>query len=171
MRYRSALAMVHGMVHRNVAPPGNPEPTLKINSDLSVRKAPRGEHTVDGAKGLLLRVHAAANGSVTRGWIVRLSDGGKRRRIGLGAYPLISLAQARQNAQDAHRAIGKGDDPSPTAKRRRRAVEEARILTLGKAIGDYLAKAASRFRNPKSDEMPRMSRRSRLLTSPTFCGC
>ena len=86
---------------------------------------------------------------------MRLNEGGKRRHIGLGAYPLTSLAQARQNAQDAHRAIGKGDDPSQTAKRRQRAVEEARILTLGRAIGDYLAKAASQFRNPKSDEIRR----------------
>jgi integrase len=147
--------MVHAMVHRNVAPLENPEPALKITSDLSVRKAPRGEHTVHGAKGLLLRVHAAADGSATRGWIVRLNDGGKRRRIGLGTYPLISLAHARQDAQDAHRAISKGEDPSQTAKRRQRAVEEARILPLGKAIDDYLAKAASRFRNSKSDEIRR----------------
>jgi integrase len=124
---------------------------MQITSDRGVRAAPPGEHTVDGAAGLILRVHAAANGSRT--WIVRVNDGGRRRRFGLGQYPALGLAEARRKATDAHRAIAEGIDPSQTAKARQRAAEDARTLTLGKAIDGYLAKAATPFKNAKSDEI------------------
>jgi integrase len=126
---------------------------MTITSDRGVRAAPPGEHTVDGAAGLLLRVHAAADGALTRTWIVRVKDGARRRRLGLGQYPALGLAEARRKATDAHRAIAEGIDPSQTAKARQRAAEEARTLTLGKAIDGYLAKAATTFKNAKSDEI------------------
>jgi hypothetical protein len=84
---------------------------------------------------------------------VRVNDGVRRRRLGLGQYPALGLAEARRKATDAHRAIADGIDPSQTAKARQRAAEEARTLTLKKAIDGYLAKAASTFKNAKSDEI------------------
>jgi integrase len=126
---------------------------MQISSDRGVRAALPGEHTVDGASGLILRVHAASDGSLTRTWIVRINDGSRRRRLGLGQYPALGLAEARRKATDAHRAIAEGIDPSRTAKARQRAAEEARTLTLAKAIDDYLAKAATTFKNVKSDEI------------------
>jgi integrase len=124
---------------------------MQITSDRGVRAAPLGEHTIDGAVGLILRVHAAIDGALTRTWIVRVNDRGQRRRLGLGQYPAIGLAEARHKAADAHRAIAKGIDPSQSAKARQRAAEAARALTLGKAIDDYLANAAPTFKNAKSD--------------------
>jgi integrase len=126
---------------------------MQITSDRGVRAALPGEHTVDGASGLILRVHAASDGSLTRTWIVRVNDGVRRRRLGLGQYPALGLAEARRKATDAHRAVAEGIDPSRTAKARQRAAEEARALTLGKAIDGYLAKAATPFKNAKSDEI------------------
>jgi integrase len=126
---------------------------MQITSDRGVRAALPGEHTVDGAAGLILRVHAASDASLSRTWIVRVNDGVRRRRLGLGQYPALGLAEARRKATDAHRAIAEGIDPSRTAKARQRAAEEARTLTLGKAIDDYLAKAATTFKNTKSDEI------------------
>jgi integrase len=126
---------------------------MQITSDRGVRSAPPGEHTVDGTAGLILRVHVATNGSLTRTWIVRVNDGVRRPRLGLGRYPAVGLAEARRKAVDAHRAVAEGIDPSRTAKARRRAAEEARALTLGKAIDGYLNKAATVFKNAKSDEI------------------
>jgi integrase len=126
---------------------------MQITSDRGARAAKPGEHTVSDAKGLLLRVHAAANGSFTRTWVVRVNDGVRRRRLGLGQYPALGLAEARRKATDAHRAIAEGIDPSQTAKARQRAAEEARSLTLSKAIDGYLAKAATTFKNARSDEI------------------
>jgi integrase len=128
---------------------------LKITSDLSVRRAPPGEHTVSDAKGLILRIHACKDGDLTRSWIVRIRDGRKQRRIGTGSYPTVTLADARRKAQEAHRVAAEGKDPSQAAKRRLRSAEEARALTLRQAIDDYLGKAARAFKNPKSEDIRR----------------
>jgi integrase len=124
---------------------------LKITSDLSVRSASPGEHTVAGASGLILRVHAATDGVLFRSWIVRApTNDGRRPRRGLGRYPVVTLALARQKALDAYRALAEGKDPSVRAKRRQRAAEAKRALILGQAIDAYLAKAATPYKNPKS---------------------
>ena len=66
-------------------------------------------------RGLYLRV--APGGS--KGWILRIAIDGRRRDIGLGGYPSVPLAKARQFA-DAHRlAVAEGRDP--LAEKRRAA--------------------------------------------------
>ena len=66
-------------------------------------------------RGLYLRV--APGGS--KGWMLRATIDGRRRDIGLGGYPAVSLAKARQFA-DAHRlAVAEGRDP--LAEKRRAA--------------------------------------------------
>ena len=124
--------------------------SMPISSDLSVRSAEPGEHTVAGSRGLILRVHAAKGGARTRTWIVRVTDGERRRRIGLGQYPAVGLAKARQLAQDAHGDVAVEKEPGARAKRRQQASLAARSLTLSKAIDDYLAGAARPFKNAKS---------------------
>jgi integrase len=118
-------------------------------TDLDVRNAKSGEHT-DG-DGLILVVRAPrSGGKPRRSWVLRLVANGRRRKLGLGVYPLVSLAQARQKAQDARRALAEGIDPSVTAKRRAGLLEAQRALTLMKAIDDYLVKAAPAYKNAKS---------------------
>jgi integrase len=119
---------------------------MPISSDAAVRAASPGEHTVADAPGLILRVHTAKNGALTRTWIVRATKEGRRRRIGLGRYPLVGLALARQRAQDAHREV----EPGVRAKRRQRLSEAARKLTLIRAIDGA---PAPRYKNSKSDEI------------------
>ena len=41
----------------------------------------------------------------------RITVGGRRRDIGLGGFPTVSLAQARKRATDNREAIGNGKDP------------------------------------------------------------
>ena len=66
-------------------------------------------------RGLYLRV--APGGS--KSWMLRATIDGRRRDIGLGGYPAVSLAKARQFA-DAHRlAVAEGRDP--LAEKRRAA--------------------------------------------------
>ena len=115
--------MVHTAVHLKCLPEASQEPQEPISADTAVKAAKLGEHMVTGATGLILRVRAAKNGSLTRTWIVRVADKGRRRRLGLGQYPTTSLAQARQRAVDAHRAIAEGIDPSASAKRREQAAK------------------------------------------------
>ena len=133
---------------------------MLITSDLSVKSAGPGEHTVTGAPGLILRVR----GPNARNWIVRVTVNSRRRRLGLGRYPVVTLATARQKATDAHRALAEGIDPSVSAKRRERAAEAARSFMLGKAIDGYLAKAAPAYKNAKSDAI--RERALRVIFAP-----
>ena len=58
-------------------------------------------------RGLFL--YAKPSGS--RSWVLRYQVQGRRRDLGLGAYPDVSLAMARQQVTDARRLIAEGDDP------------------------------------------------------------
>lgn len=133
-------------------PTDQPEKRKPLSADTAIKSAEPGEHMVTGAIGLILRVHAAKDGSRTRSWIVRVSVNGQRRRLGLGQYPTVALAAARQKAADAHRALADGIDPSVSAKRLERASEAARNVTLGKAIDEYLV-IAPPYKNHKSAEI------------------
>ena len=68
-----------------------------------------------------------------KSWVQRITVDGRRRDIGLGGYPTVSLAQARKRASDNREAIGNGRDPvadkrrpaKPTFGEAARAVHEA----------------------------------------------
>ena len=62
--------------------------------------------TYADGNGLTLR--ADANG---KRWVQRLTIGGKARNLGLGPYPAVSLAQARQMALDSLQTVREGRDP------------------------------------------------------------
>ena len=70
-------------------------------SDLQVRRITRvGWHAVGGVAGLLLQVRKPTNESaqMPRSWILRIKVGEQRQPIGLGSYPQVSLAAAREQA-------------------------------------------------------------------------
>lgn len=75
---------------------------------LSARKvetAKPGRHG-DG-RGLFLYVKPSGS----RSWVLRYQVQGRRRDLGLGAYPDVSLAMARERASEARRLIANGEDP------------------------------------------------------------
>ena len=67
----------------------------------------------DGRGGcrLSLRVHRTASGRITKTWRQRVRIEGRLTSIGLGPYPEITLAEARQKALDNSRAVRHGGDP------------------------------------------------------------
>lgn len=70
-------------------------------SDLQVRRIMRvGWHAVGGVAGLLLQVRNPTNegAQMPRSWILRIKVGDQRQPIGLGSYPQVSLADAREQA-------------------------------------------------------------------------
>jgi len=70
-------------------------------SDLQVRRITRvGWHAVGGVAGLLLQVRRPTNegAQMPRSWILRIKVGEQRQPIGLGSYPQVSLAVAREQA-------------------------------------------------------------------------
>jgi len=75
---------------------------------LSARKvetATPGKHG-DG-RGLFLLVKPSG----ARSWVLRYQVHGRRRDLGLGAYPDVTLLIARERALDARRLIANGEDP------------------------------------------------------------
>ena len=87
-------------------------------SSSFVRSVKESGAYTDGG-GLVLRV--ADNGRKT--WIQRISVGGKQRNLGLGAYPAVGLADARQTAIENSRAIALGRNP---IEEKRQAKEDAK---------------------------------------------
>lgn len=64
-----------------------------------------------GSHGLYLRVWLRPNGRVGKAWAQRLRIGGKVTSLGLGPYPIVTLAEARAKALDNRRAAHAGRDP------------------------------------------------------------
>ena len=82
-------------------------------SAAGIKKAPPGKHYDDHGLFLLVKPTGA------RSWVQRTTVRGKRRDIGLGAWPYVTLAEARHLAYENRRAARRGDDPLAAAKRAR----------------------------------------------------
>jgi integrase len=71
-------------------------------NDMQVRRISRvGWHAVGGVAGLLLQVRKPAKegAQIPRSWILRVKVGDERQPVGLGSYPQVSLAEAREQAK------------------------------------------------------------------------
>ncbi|MDF2143143.1 site-specific integrase [Paenirhodobacter sp. CAU 1674] len=106
----------------------------KLGADLTP-----GKYHDGGGIGLYLRVEP--NGS--RFWVQRISVNGKRREIGLGSPPLVSLATARRKATANKQIALDGGDPLAEKRKGRGG------LIFGDAMETFLAKKSAEFRNDK----------------------
>ena len=84
---------------------------MSLLTAVEVKNAGPGKHH-DG-RGLFLRVYKSGS----RCWVLRLTVDGRRREIGLGGWPAVSLADARRKAFE-HRATA-ADGRDPLADKRR----------------------------------------------------
>ncbi|WP_069301042.1 tyrosine-type recombinase/integrase [Neptunicoccus sediminis] len=68
-------------------------------------------------------------------WTFRFSLFGRQREMGLGSYPLLSLADARKAAHDVRRIVANGDDPIKIKQRQRNhaSAQEGRFHVLAYA--------------------------------------
>lgn len=64
-----------------------------------------------GGFGLSILVKPMANGRTSRTWCQRLRINGKEFNIGLGSYPIVTLAKAREKALANRQLIEDGGDP------------------------------------------------------------
>lgn len=92
---------------------------------------------VGGVSGLLLQITPSG----ARSWILRTTIGAKRRDVGLGGYPTVTLAEARTLAREARDKIRRGIDPIEERKAIRAALvaSQARGLTFADALDRYCA--------------------------------
>lgn len=119
------------------------------------RLSGRGLHAVGGVAGLHLQV--AKGGS--RSWILKATVGGRRRRIGLGGCPDVSLSQARDKARQAREKIAAGVDVIAERKAARQALiaGQAKELTFIEATHRKHAAMTSEFKTAKASKWWRSS--------------
>lgn len=80
----------------------------KIECDKATCPANRPSVRLADEKGMYLEVTAAGG----KYWRVKYRHGGKEKRLALGVYPAVSLAQARKARDQAREALATGDDPA-----------------------------------------------------------
>ncbi len=109
---------------------------MKLNAltQMRAKNLDAGKHA-DG-QGLWLIKRSKGAGK----WIVRLVIRGKRREMGLGPWPDVSITEARERAAEARKAVRDGADPIVERAKQRQA---PKVVTLAEAArGCFEAKKA-----------------------------
>jgi len=98
-----------------------------------------GKYHDGGGMGLYLRVDK----DEARYWIQRITINGKRRELGLGSPPTVTLVVAREQVLDNKRLIRSGLDPLAEKRKAKEA------FTFAEAVEKYLEVKLKEFRNEK----------------------
>lgn len=107
-----------------------------------------GYYAVGGVKGLALQVTPTG----ARSWILRMVIGSKRREMGLGNYPGVSLADARKAAGEMRQLADiQGVDPIEhrKAKRSETAATQALAVTFEDCAKAYIKAHEAAWKNAK----------------------
>lgn len=106
-----------------------------------------GHHAVGTVDGLYLYVTPKGG----RSWVLRAMIGTQRRHLGLGAFPEVSLAVAREAARAAREQIRQGVDPiaQRAAQRSALKVHQASAKTFEQAARAYVESHEDAWKNPK----------------------
>lgn len=98
-----------------------------------------GKYSDGGGMGLFIWVKPSGG----RFWVQRIVINGRRREIGLGGYPVVSLSDARGQALVNKQSVRQGGDPLADKRKAKASV------TFKNAAERYLESKLSGFRNPK----------------------
>ena len=106
-----------------------------------------GLHFVGGVAGLALQVTPSG----TRSWVLRAQVGNRRRDMGLGGFPDVTLAGARDAAREARAKVKAGIDPIAHARAVRSALkaDQAAARTFKFCALAYIEAHEAGWRNPK----------------------
>jgi hypothetical protein len=85
-----------------------------------------------------------------RSWLFRYTADRKQRQMGLGPFPDVSLAEAREAAQRGRAAVRQGDDPIETRRKAKAAAnDKSRAMTFRQVADWYVAAHETAWRNAK----------------------
>lgn len=101
-----------------------------------------GLHAVGGVAGLYLQVRGDSSA-----WILRITMGDRRRHVGLGGYPDVTLSQARDKARAARAKVAEGIDP--VAERRAGRAGLMSVLSFDQCTERLLEARSHEWKNPK----------------------
>ena len=117
-------------------------------SPLEVRRLTNpGRWSVGGVDGLALQVTEAG----ARSWVLRLRVAGSQREMGLGSFPTITLADAREKARVHRTKIAAGQDPILIRRQTASAAvaERAAQQTFASVASQYVAQHEKGWKNKK----------------------
>jgi integrase len=112
--------------------------TAERLTDTAIKRVKGGaQRMVADGRGLYLRVGESGS----RSWIFRYRDGKKQTDLGLGSYPDVTLAMAREKALALRRMRGEGRDPLTARKQEKasQALATAALMTFQEAAEKYMA--------------------------------
>jgi integrase len=115
-------------------------------SAIEVTKA-KGQGVLHDGAGLYLRVSPTGSKS----WVFRFQLDGKRRDMGLGPYPDISLAEARAKATEHRKLRHDGIDPleAKAAQRQAQRLAVAKGRTFREVAEEFIGRNEAGWRNAK----------------------
>lgn len=113
---------------------------------LQVKNAKSAGYLSDGG-GLYLRVSTAGK----RSWVFIFDRDGRRREMGLGPFPDVSLEDARQQAMTQRKVLLAGDDPidQRQAAQLSKKADAAKLVTFRAAAERYIESQRSGWKNAK----------------------
>ena len=144
----------------------------KALSDVQVRKLtfkhgssgiPKPDrHPVGGVAGL----HLYCKPSGSRSWVLRVKIGDKRKDIGLGSYPSVSLKTARELAREHRLTIKSGNDPIAEQRAKKEALlaEQSQQITFEEFARKFIAKESKNYKTPQ--QVRHLSQRLRDFAFP-----
>lgn len=108
-----------------------------------------GLHAVGGVVGLYLQVTS----DMAKSWLYRFSAGGKRRKMGLGSFPTVTLATAKTKAREAELKASSGVDPIDSRKEAHKALlaSRDRDKTFKECAEAYIEAQKAGWKNSKHE--------------------
>ena len=135
----------------------------------TTKTAGPGKHGDGNGNGLILNVTRTG----TRSWVQRITIDGKRRDIGLGPYPAVTLAAARRQALQNRALVANGGDP--TSKQQTKQIptfrEAAAQLLALKRGGVSLKTANDWYRNLQIHAAPIWAKKLHRINAGDVLGC
>lgn len=126
-------------------------------TDLKARQAKMTgkSYAIADFDGLYLNISATG----FKAWHFRFSWGGKRKRISFGAYPALSLKEARELRDEARALLAKGVNPHSDRKRKRHAIVLAGDHTSQAIYDKWLAHRSLSLENEGRQSTPKQIER------------
>lgn len=120
-------------------------------TDVSVKKAKPEEKSYKLSDGGGMYLEVMPTGA--KYWRLKYRVDGVERRMALGVYPEVTLAEARRKRDDARRLINSGDDPIQTKRREKTKKEEQLHHTFEQVARQWHATQVPRWSESYGQKM------------------
>ena len=124
-----------------------PKKAVELGALQVSRLTAPGAHFVGGVAGLFLEIKEGGS----RSWVLRATVAGKRRDMGMGGFPDVTLAQARERARTARDQVRAGTDPIQSRREARSALAaaSAKAKTFDHCVEAFMKAKSGEWKNAK----------------------